>query len=228
MRDPSCVCDLHHSSRQHWILNPLREARDWTRNLMVPSRIHFYFVTMGTPVGVFCTRTIRTLLITVVLWYSQGEQRLQLHSSFIYFACLFSYFRWESKSIPCYFILDQSRSSEHSFQANMSLNSVFFLLSFFFLFFFVCLFVCVGLHLWHMEVPGLRVKLELQLLATDTARATPGPSCIYSLHTQQLAVTLDPLTHWATPGIEPPSSWTLCQVLNPLSHYRNAYSVFLH
>ena len=26
--DPSCLCDLHHSSRQHWILNPLSEARD--------------------------------------------------------------------------------------------------------------------------------------------------------------------------------------------------------
>ena len=38
-RDPSCICNLHHGSRQHWILNPLSEARDWTRNLMVPSRI---------------------------------------------------------------------------------------------------------------------------------------------------------------------------------------------
>ena len=26
--DPSCVCDLHHSSRQCHILNPLSEARD--------------------------------------------------------------------------------------------------------------------------------------------------------------------------------------------------------
>ena len=37
--DPSRVCDLHHSSQQPWILNPLSEARDRTRNLMVPSRI---------------------------------------------------------------------------------------------------------------------------------------------------------------------------------------------
>ena len=29
-RDPSRVCDLHHSSRQHRILNPLSEARDGT------------------------------------------------------------------------------------------------------------------------------------------------------------------------------------------------------
>ena len=39
--DPSHVCDLHHSSWQRQILNPLREARDRTCNLMVPSRIHF-------------------------------------------------------------------------------------------------------------------------------------------------------------------------------------------
>ena len=30
MRDPSRICDLHHSSEQCWILNPLSEARDWT------------------------------------------------------------------------------------------------------------------------------------------------------------------------------------------------------
>ena len=27
-RDPSCVCDLHHSIRQHRILNQLSKARD--------------------------------------------------------------------------------------------------------------------------------------------------------------------------------------------------------
>ena len=40
-QDPSRVCNLYHSSWQHWILNPLSKARDRTRNLMVPSRIHF-------------------------------------------------------------------------------------------------------------------------------------------------------------------------------------------
>ena len=39
--DLSHVCNLHHSSRQRQILNPLREAKDRTRDLMVPSRIHF-------------------------------------------------------------------------------------------------------------------------------------------------------------------------------------------
>ena len=31
---------LHHSSPQRWILKPLSEAKDRTRNLMVPSRVH--------------------------------------------------------------------------------------------------------------------------------------------------------------------------------------------
>ena len=48
-RDPSCICNLHHSSWQCQILNPLMEARDRTRNLMVPSRIPFCCATVGTP-----------------------------------------------------------------------------------------------------------------------------------------------------------------------------------
>ena len=28
MRDPSCICNLHHSLWQHGILNPLSKARD--------------------------------------------------------------------------------------------------------------------------------------------------------------------------------------------------------
>ena len=49
----SCICDLHHSSRQRWILNPLNEARDQMRNLMVPSWVHFHCATMGTPKDTF-------------------------------------------------------------------------------------------------------------------------------------------------------------------------------
>ena len=49
MWDPSHICKLHHSSRQHWTLNPLSEASDQTRNLMVPSWIHFCCAMTGTP-----------------------------------------------------------------------------------------------------------------------------------------------------------------------------------
>ena len=49
MPDPSWIYNLHHSSWQCRILNPLTEARDGTRNLMVPSRIHFRCTKIGTP-----------------------------------------------------------------------------------------------------------------------------------------------------------------------------------
>ena len=38
-QDPSQVCDLHHSSWQHWIPNSLSKARDWTSVLMDASQI---------------------------------------------------------------------------------------------------------------------------------------------------------------------------------------------
>jgi len=40
MPDPSHVCDLHHSSRQCRILNPLSEAKDQTQVLMDASQVH--------------------------------------------------------------------------------------------------------------------------------------------------------------------------------------------
>ena len=39
MQDLSLVCDLHHNSQQHWILNPLSKARDRTCVLMDASQI---------------------------------------------------------------------------------------------------------------------------------------------------------------------------------------------
>ena len=41
-QDPSHVCDLHHSSQQRWILNPLSGARDQTPNLMDTSQVHYH------------------------------------------------------------------------------------------------------------------------------------------------------------------------------------------
>ena len=48
MLDPSHVYDLHHSSQQCQILNPLSKARGRTRNFMVPGQIHFHCATTGT------------------------------------------------------------------------------------------------------------------------------------------------------------------------------------
>ena len=53
MEDPSCICDLHHSSQPHRILNPLSETGDGTHILMDTSRVSFCCATMGTPLPSF-------------------------------------------------------------------------------------------------------------------------------------------------------------------------------
>jgi len=81
MWDPSHICDLHHSSRQHWILNPLLEARDRTCVLMGTSQICLCWATTGT-LGV---RFFKAALSGHGhLWY------LHFYSSFIPILCLLS------------------------------------------------------------------------------------------------------------------------------------------
>ena len=73
MPDLSTVCDIHHSSRQHWILNPLRWARDQICILMDTSRVHYCCVTMkgqypGQSCGIFSpgtnSQSLRERLLT--------------------------------------------------------------------------------------------------------------------------------------------------------------------
>ena len=59
--------------------------------------------------------------------------------------------------------------------------------------------------LWHMEVPRLRVKSELQLPAYTTTTATPDLSYVCDLH----------------------QSPRQCWILNPLSHNGNSLVHFL-
>ena len=47
--DPSCICNLHCSSRQHQISNPLSEARDQTHVLMDTSQVHQRWATTRAP-----------------------------------------------------------------------------------------------------------------------------------------------------------------------------------
>ena len=71
--DPSRICDLHHSSWQRRILNPLSEARDGTRNLTVPSRIHFHCAKTGTP-----RRTFKASYILLNLFLSYTNRKFYL------------------------------------------------------------------------------------------------------------------------------------------------------
>ena len=48
-QDPSHLCDLHHSSQQRRILNPLSKTRDWTCILMDTSQVHYRWATTETP-----------------------------------------------------------------------------------------------------------------------------------------------------------------------------------
>ena len=43
--DPNCICNLHHSSQQPQILNPLSETRDQTRILRI--LVRFVSATSG-------------------------------------------------------------------------------------------------------------------------------------------------------------------------------------
>ena len=60
MQDLSCVFDLHHSSQQHLILNPLFEARDRACILMDTSQICFCCAMMGTPDCISCDKEQNT------------------------------------------------------------------------------------------------------------------------------------------------------------------------
>ena len=53
MQDLSCIFNLHHSSWQCWILNPLSKAGDPTCVLVDTSWVHFCWATTGTPKS-FC------------------------------------------------------------------------------------------------------------------------------------------------------------------------------
>ena len=77
-----------------------------------------------------------------------------------------------------------------------------------------CLFVCfcfLGPHLEHTEVPRLGVWLEIQLLAYTTATAMWDLSRVCDLHHNAVA---ESPTHWASPGIEPTTSWFLAVFVN--------------
>ena len=69
--DPSWVCELYHSSGQCQILNPLREARDRTGNLMVLSWICFCCAMTGTHWS-FTFKQCTHLITLWCLWTTLG------------------------------------------------------------------------------------------------------------------------------------------------------------
>ena len=66
--DLSHVCDLHHSSQQHWVLKPLRERRNQIHNLMVPSWIHFHCTATETPYLLCLNRFSEIFFLFAISW----------------------------------------------------------------------------------------------------------------------------------------------------------------
>ena len=83
MPDLSCVCNSHHSSWQHQILNPMSEARDRTCNLMVPSQTCFCCTMTETPEIIFYGQIILCLWVwgkRVGYFYPLLYLQLRLHA----------------------------------------------------------------------------------------------------------------------------------------------------
>ena len=61
--NPSHICNLHHGSRQQWIVNSLSKARDWTHILMNIGWIYYHWATRVTPNGGLLTANFKYLEI---------------------------------------------------------------------------------------------------------------------------------------------------------------------
>ena len=129
------------------------------------------------------------------------DKCIKCRSLFFFFFFLFFFF-----PLPCLFYF-------LNFFSNKFIKFRFFFFFFFFLVFFIA-------TLTPYEVPGLGDEWELQLQAYTTAMGTVHLSLIYDLCPSLWQHWI--LNHWVRPGIEPSSSQTLYQVLNPLSHNRNS------
>ena len=96
---------------------------------------------------------------------------------------------------------------------------------FFFCFFFF--FCSLESHVQHTEVPRLGVKSELRLPVYATAVATQDLSWVFDLLPQPTAINARSLTHWASPGIKPTTSWILVGFINRWSTKWTSVQSFL-
>ena len=64
MQDLSRVCNLHHSTQQHQILNPLIKGRNWTHVLMDTSQVRYCWATTGTSAFIFWVMDINSFCCT--------------------------------------------------------------------------------------------------------------------------------------------------------------------
>ena len=91
--DPRHICDLHHSSWQCRILDPLIKARDRTHYLMVPSWIRFHCATKGTPnfIFLFVIEVQLTYSVVLISAVHKCDSSYICVYIYIYFHILFHY-----------------------------------------------------------------------------------------------------------------------------------------
>ena len=62
-QDLSRICDIHHSSRHCWILNPLSQARDLTRILVDSSQVLNLLIQNRKSRDVYFKQSLKNVLI---------------------------------------------------------------------------------------------------------------------------------------------------------------------
>ena len=82
------ICDLYHSSRRGWFLNPLSKARDQTHILMGTSWVHFPWATVGTSMTTIPTIGVQYFL-ALLLYLSTVRVLVMRPSSCSFFSLLF-------------------------------------------------------------------------------------------------------------------------------------------
>ena len=86
MPDSICICELHHSSWQCWLLNPLSEARGQTRILMNASSNGTCWATTGMPRFLFSFFLFFFLMnMSIVVFWFVVPMRFCIYG---YFLCL--------------------------------------------------------------------------------------------------------------------------------------------
>ena len=117
--DPSHICSLHQSSPQPQILNTLREARDWTHNLMAPSQIHFHCTTTGNPASNFLRRELVVYVLMCVEKFEKCVSGWKMYGVFLVEGEVVSVAEKPGRKLTTYTKGNQALNEEHNERMNI-------------------------------------------------------------------------------------------------------------